>query len=117
MLLVAYNWPTQTDRYRRVAAFVDAFFSKIEKFKEPGRHPKWKEINLAADVPGWTRFKAAQEWLDRSKVSEKNATSEMRQAFDQFLKRQKVVSVDSNQQREELFAKFIQWWRAEASAR
>lgn len=117
MLLVAYNWPPQTDRYRRVANFVDSFFSKIEEFKLPGRHPKWKEINLAADVPGWTRFKPAQEWLDKWKVSEKNSASEMRQAFDQFLKRQNVVSINSQEQREELFAKFIQWWRTEATAR
>ena len=36
-------------------------------------HPKWKEVNLAANVPGWIRFQAAQEWLDRNEQS--NAAS------------------------------------------
>jgi hypothetical protein len=26
-----------------------------------GYHPKWKEINLAANVPGWQRFRPVQE--------------------------------------------------------
>ncbi len=47
MLLVVYNWPVNSDRYNRVAKFVDKFFDNISKFQGPGRHPKWKEINLA----------------------------------------------------------------------
>jgi uncharacterized protein len=62
-LLVAYNWPVGSPRYRRVAKFVDAFFSKIDEFHTAARHPKWKEVNLAAEIPGWTRFKPAADWL------------------------------------------------------
>jgi hypothetical protein len=25
---------------------------------------KWQEVNLAAVLPGWTRFEGAQAWLD-----------------------------------------------------
>ena len=114
MLLVAYNWPEQTDRYRRVANFVNEFFSNIEKFREPGRHPKWKEINIAADVPGWTRFKAAQEWLDNWKNAEQNATVEVRSAFNQFLEKQNLVSANSSEERDALFAEFMKWFQREA---
>ncbi len=62
-LLVAYAWPEGSVRYKKIAKFVDAFFSKIDQFHSGARHPKWKEINLAADMPGWTRFKPAAEWL------------------------------------------------------
>ena len=63
--LVAFNWPAKTNRYQRVARFVDILFSRIDRLQEPGFDPKWKSINLAATVPGIDRFAAAQEWLDR----------------------------------------------------
>ncbi|MGY3149382.1 TRAP-type uncharacterized transport system substrate-binding protein [Bradyrhizobium sp. USDA 3397] len=64
--LVAYNWRNKnnTYRYERVARFVDHLFSRINKLQEPGFDRKWKSINLAATVPGLTRFPAAQAWLD-----------------------------------------------------
>ena len=63
--LVAFNWPHGTNRYQRVARFVDHLFSRIDKLQAPGFDPKWKSINLAATVPGLDRFPAAQQWLDR----------------------------------------------------
>jgi TRAP-type uncharacterized transport system substrate-binding protein len=64
-VLVAYNWPAQSNRYQRVARFVDYLFSRIDRLQAPGFDPKWKSINFAATVPGLTRFAAAQAWLDR----------------------------------------------------
>ena len=63
--LVAFNWQPQTNRYQRVARFVDFLFTRIDKLQAAGFDPKWKSINLAATVPGLDRFAAAQEWLDR----------------------------------------------------
>ena len=64
-VLVAFNWPVKSNRYQRVARFVDYLFSRIDRLQAPGFDPKWKSINLAANVPGLVRFSAAQEWLDR----------------------------------------------------
>ena len=72
-VLGAFNWPEKSDRYKRIARFVEAFFSKFDHFLAPSRHPKWSEVNLAAEVPGWKRFPAAQAWLD-SRVDEPTAT-------------------------------------------
>lgn len=63
--LVAFNWPQQSNRYQRVARLVDYLFSRIDRLQAPGFDPKWQSINLAATVPGLTRFQAAQDWLDR----------------------------------------------------
>jgi TRAP-type uncharacterized transport system substrate-binding protein len=63
--LVAFNWPTQSNRYQRVSRFVEYLFSRIDRLQGPGFDPKWKSINLAATVPGLSRFAASQEWLDR----------------------------------------------------
>ena len=117
MLLVVYNWPSNTERYQRVSNFINQFFTNIEKFKGPGRHPKWKEINLAANVPGWTRFQPAQEWLDQWKQAEKNASSEVRTAFDQFLKsRSGSARPISQDQREQLFGQFMEWWTTQRTS-
>jgi len=63
--LVAFNWPVKSNRFERVARFVDYLFSRIEKLQGPGFDAKWKSINLGARVPGLARFPAAQAWLDR----------------------------------------------------
>src|SRR3954468_10497075 len=62
-VLISFNWEKGTERYQRTAKFVDAFFSRFNEFHKPPRHPLWKTVNLAATIPGWTRFGAADEWL------------------------------------------------------
>jgi TRAP-type uncharacterized transport system substrate-binding protein len=63
-ILTAYNWPTTSDRYRRVSRFVEYLFSRIERLHAQGFDSKWKDINLNARVPGLERFRPAQEWLN-----------------------------------------------------
>lgn len=65
-ILAAYNWPQQTDRYRRMARLVDHLFSRLDRLQSPGFDPKWKDVNLRANVPSLVRFAPAQQWLDRS---------------------------------------------------
>jgi TRAP transporter TAXI family solute receptor len=108
-VLAVFNWDPKSDRYRRVAKFTEAFFANFDKFLEKPRHPKWKEVNLAAELPGWTRFAAAQELLSKDKNPEGNA--QLKEAFEQFLARiepQEGRTV-SKARREELFAKFMEW--------
>jgi TRAP-type uncharacterized transport system substrate-binding protein len=65
VVLAVYNWPANTDRARRVERFIEYLFTKFDKLKGPSFHPKWKEINLAGTVPGWTRYPAAERMLQR----------------------------------------------------
>jgi TRAP-type uncharacterized transport system substrate-binding protein len=65
-ILASYNWKPDSPRYRRVARFVDELFSRVDKLKAPGFEPQWKDVNLTTRASGLERFKAAQEWLDRS---------------------------------------------------
>jgi len=104
-LLAVFNWPENSDRYNRVRRFVDAFFSRFDEFLQPGRHPKWKEVNLSADVPGWERMRPAQEWLDRATSAK--ATPEQSRSFEEFL--QSTGSTVSASQRELLFREFLTW--------
>jgi uncharacterized protein len=76
-VLAVYNWGDGSDRQRRVTAVVDKFFSKFAEFQKAPRHPKWKEVNLAARLPGWNRLPAATTWLERNgqKRSDAGATT------------------------------------------
>ncbi len=65
-ILAAYNWRPASPRYRRVARFVDELFGRVDKLRSPGFSPTWKDVNLGNGAPGLERFRAAQEWLDRS---------------------------------------------------
>jgi uncharacterized protein len=60
-VMAVYAWRPGTERHRKVARFVEALAARFEVFQRPPRHPKWREVNLAAQVPGWTRFAPAQE--------------------------------------------------------
>jgi TRAP transporter TAXI family solute receptor len=85
-LLVTYAWPEGSTQYQKTVRFVNSFFEKIGRFRETGFHPKWAEVNLWADVPGWTRFKPAAEWLASHKAVTASITPAQEQAtFDQFL--------------------------------
>src|SRR5215467_6804337 len=104
VLLVSYNWPENTERYNRVARFVDAFFSKIEEFMKPPRHPKWKEASIAASIPGWQRFKAAEDWLKQHNMSPSPQTAEVqRMRFDRFLAERPANASSDPATREALF--------------
>ena len=55
-VLAVYAWTPGTERHRKVSRFVEALSEHFDRFLRPPRHPKWREVNLAAEVPGWTRF-------------------------------------------------------------
>src|SRR5215470_15019861 len=63
-VLAAYNWAPNTDRYRKLSLFVDAFFTKFATLQNPPFHPKWKEVSLTAPLPGWQRLPYANKWLE-----------------------------------------------------
>jgi TRAP-type uncharacterized transport system substrate-binding protein len=65
-VLVAADLQQAPDRYHNVANFVDAFFTGFPTLLTPGHHPKWKEVNLSAELPGWQRYLPAADWLQRN---------------------------------------------------
>jgi TRAP transporter TAXI family solute receptor len=50
-VMVVYGWEPNSWRYKKVARFVDLFFSSFDLFQKPPRHQKWQEVNLIAKVP------------------------------------------------------------------
>ena len=62
-VLAVLERPQSSDRSRRVRRFVELFFDRFDRFKGLGYQPAWKDVNLAAQVPGWTRHELAAERL------------------------------------------------------
>jgi hypothetical protein len=72
---VVYAWPENSERYRRLTRFVNEFFGKVEQLKDGARHPKWAEFDVATDIPGWTRFKPAADWIAQHGETAKSSAS------------------------------------------
>ena len=109
-VLAVVNWSRRTDRYRRVERFVESLFTKWDKFREAPRHPKWRDVNLAASVPGWTRWGVADEILKRIRSKDAAEVQPTSGEFAAFLNNR--VSVPrglTDEQRESLFRDFLQW--------
>jgi TRAP-type uncharacterized transport system substrate-binding protein len=107
-VLAVFNWPRNHDRYRRVARFVEALYAKWDKFQQPPRHPKWKDVNLAATVPGWTRWSVAEEMLRKARQDAVAEAPTASGEFTAFLKT-KTAATETPEQREALFREFLQW--------
>ena len=112
-VLAAYNWAPNTDRYRKLALFVDAFFTKFPTFQNPPFHPKWKEVSLSAPLAGWQRLPAAKQWLETHSMEGSAAGGTARDRFDDFMSKN-ASARPSDSDREALFRQF-QAWEAEKS--
>jgi len=112
-VLAVFNWPKGSDRYRRIERFTEHLFTKWDKFQVAPRHPKWRDVNLAATVPGWTRHSIAEHMLERfrgpSAGPSAAAPEEISRDFQAFLNRAGSNAPPSQTDREALFRQFLQW--------
>src|SRR6201997_5688930 len=101
-VLAAYNWPPNTERSRKLALFVDAFFTKFAALQNPPFHPKWKEVSLTAPLTGWNRLPLAQQWLDQHGIEPVK-----QRRFEAFLqKNPALANIQSEADKETLFRQF-----------
>lgn len=124
-VMAVFNWQTNSDRYRKVSKFVEAMFSHFDRLQNPPSHPKWRKVNLAATVPGWTRFPAAQQLLDekrkeRSGLAPEEATPTAR--HDRFAHTTPALPGDgamdagmapSNVREQQLDQEYLRWSQLE----
>ncbi len=123
VVLAVYNWPKEHDRFRRVERFIQNYFSRFEKLKQPPFHPKWKEINLAAKVPGWNRYWVAEELLNQANANARDpapstaspSANTVTSAVDINLARVQAAQAAPNNkdEQERLFRQFLEWAKRE----
>jgi TRAP transporter TAXI family solute receptor len=104
-VLITNNWAPASERYRRVAKFVEALFQRFPELQKPPRHPKWKEVDLGKELPGWQRFPAAQDWLQQAKFDE--FAAQRQQSLGQA-KGASAAPVDPAE-KQRLFKEFLEW--------
>lgn len=116
-VLVAANLQQAPERYRNVANFVEAFFTGFPSLLERGRHPKWREVNLGAELTGWRRYPPAEQWLQRNQqVSKAPDPQEVRTMFARFVdeRRQSIGGAPmTEQQKLDLFQQYQHWQSAQ----
>jgi TRAP transporter TAXI family solute receptor len=105
MVLLAAKTKDDPGHADRVAVLVDTLFSRFGELQTQDRHPKWREINLAAGLPGWSRATAAEAWL--AQHPDKTAAPATAKTK---IEAGAAVPV-SQDQREALFRQFIEWQR------
>ncbi len=124
-VLVVYRRSKDSWRYKKVARFVDSFFENIGQFRKTPRHPKWRDISIAAKLPGWSRFPHAEEWLAKQQAKTKlaitsstsNTPSINRNGdFSSFLQNSGITNKPlqsmSPQEQEVLFQKYLDWQKS-----
>ena len=104
-VLAVYNWPKKSERYLKVQRFVQYLFTRFDKFQHPPFHPKWRDVNLAATVPGWTRFAPAEEMLQQVEAQRQQ---QEKTEFQTFLSSKQGAPANAAD-REALFRDFLQW--------
>ena len=111
-VLAVYNWPRDHDRYRRVQRFIDFYFERFEGLQKPPYHPKWKSVNLAANVPGWTRYVVAEERLKQTGGGQ--GPCPRRAASHPWTVARPAASHacrDGSAEQERMFQQFLEWSR------
>jgi TRAP transporter TAXI family solute receptor len=104
-VLAVYNWQRNSDRYQKVQRFVQYLFNRWDTFQRPPYHPKWRDVNLAATVPGWTRFSAAEDMLQQIEAQQQQ---QQKTDFQTFLSSRPGAPA-SAAERDALFHQFQQW--------
>jgi TRAP-type uncharacterized transport system substrate-binding protein len=117
-VLASYNWAPNSDRYRRLSLLVDTMFDKVAQLQRPPFHPKWKEMAPRATVSGWTRFKAAQEWLDRNMPLPAGtaAASGAAPVLAPAPVAAPAAALAPQEQRDPLYREFLEWRASRAKA-
>lgn len=117
-VLAVANLQPDSERYRNVVNFVDAFFTGFQSLLTPGHDPKWREVNIAAELPGWQRFPPAADWLQRNtQTSAAPSEQDLKAIFARFIDQRQQASGQTpltQRQKDELFGQFERWQKGQA---
>jgi uncharacterized protein len=108
-VLSVFNWQRGSDRYRRIERFAERLFANWDQFLVAPRHPKWRDVNLGATVPGWTRHVIAEQMLARFYGPSGSAQDDVSRDFQAFLNGIGTGAPVIQADREALFRQFLQW--------
>jgi TRAP-type uncharacterized transport system substrate-binding protein len=103
MVLLAAKSKGDKKAQAEIDQFVAVVFPRFAELQ--ARHPKWREVNLAASLPGIKRVAGAEAWL--AAQAKRAVRPIAANASDQS----PAMPEMSEHQREALFKRFIEWQR------
>ncbi|HEX4614941.1 MAG TPA: TAXI family TRAP transporter solute-binding subunit [Stellaceae bacterium] len=113
LALVVANLDQIPERYRNVANFVDAFFTGFQSLLEPGHHPKWQEVNISTELPGWRRYPPAEQWLRRNmEAARPPSPDDLKAMFAQYIderRRSTGGAPMTQREKDDLFQQYHRW--------
>jgi hypothetical protein len=110
LVLLAVTSAEGSGSAERVTRFIETVFPRFAELQAEGRHPKWREVNLAASLPGFKRNAAAASWLlgEQDRLKKGPAIAKADASQGPLLARSQSLS---KEQKETLFERFIEWQR------
>jgi uncharacterized protein len=116
-VLMAADLRATPDRLRTVGGLVEALFGNFQTLLDPGHQEKWQEVNIAAELPGWTRFPPAQKWLQQNtRLAALENPEALKMLFSQFIDERREASGGAPMtaaEKEALFEQFRTWQRGQ----
>jgi hypothetical protein len=70
LVLAAYNWPADHERYQPIARFVDGFLEHLDQLQDTSRHAKWQTVDPAFDLAGWQRHEIVEAFFRQLRTAE-----------------------------------------------
>lgn len=77
-MLMTYAWRPESVRYDALGNLTGALFGNLLALHDDGHHPKWREVDPAAEFEGWRRFEPASRWLDDNQGTARRIAEEAR---------------------------------------
>ena len=111
MVLLAAKAKSDPASSERVDRFISAVFPRFAELQTQGRHPKWREVNLAASLPGVARARAAAAFLGGEPAMEPARRMAAKASVSQPPSLAEDLAL-SKEQKETLFKSFIEWQRS-----
>lgn len=108
-VLAVSNAPAGSERYRRLERFVQYLFERWDRLTRPPFHPRWRDVNLAATVPGWTRFGPAEDMLRRGDGARPGAGAAGSVDFQAWMKQEGRAAPANGGEHDALFREFLNW--------
>jgi TRAP-type uncharacterized transport system substrate-binding protein len=109
-VMATLNLPRTNDRYRRVERFTQYLFNRWDRLLRPPWHPRWRDVNLAATLPGWTRTGVSEDLLQRMAQSiSADGQPPSFEDFQAYMAREVRTPPRNEAERDAMFRQFMIW--------
>lgn len=114
-VLMAADLRMLPERDSNIRNFTETFYTGFQALLGPGYDPKWRDVNIVADLPGWTRHPGAVAWLrNNPQIAALPTSDALKELFSRFIDEHRQASgggAMSVSDKNALFQEFEDWQR------